>query len=121
MTLAKNNIKVPSGFVLSNSIYKEYWNHDQIKYNIHDYLAYNREIQKQILLGTFPSSIEKVLEKCFYDLSSGCPDCKYIVRSSSLCEDTTNYSMAGFFESSAALPCNVHPSATIAGYLLGMA
>lgn len=99
LKMAENNVKVPSGFILSASIFKMFWDYNQISYNTIDYLGHNQEIQKRIISGKFPSSIENMLEKYFNKLSIRGHDCKYIVRSSALCEDTGNKSMAGFFES----------------------
>ncbi|WP_291580358.1 PEP/pyruvate-binding domain-containing protein [Clostridium sp. UBA6640] len=97
--LKNNKFKVPEGFAISNEVFIEYLRYNNIPFQMEQCLANNDKISQLILKGNFPINIENKLEELFNNISKNKLNAKYVVRSSSLCEDSKMHSMAGMFES----------------------
>jgi len=95
--LIRSGEKVPIGFALSLEFFMRFLEYNNFSYSAGDYLTYNAEICKVILKGSFSPDMERGLLK-FFNCIQGM-GLKYVVRSSALCEDSDNYSMAGMFDS----------------------
>ena len=95
--LIRNGEKVPIGFALSVEFFMRFLSYNNFSYCAGDYLTYNSEIRKIILEGRFSTDMEMDLLKFFNHIQG--VGLKYVVRSSALCEDSDNYSMAGMFNS----------------------
>lgn len=95
--LIRSGEKIPIGFALSSKFFMEFLAYNDFPYDAGEYITHNQEIQNIILEGAFSPDIEEGLVKFFnYIQSAGV---MYVVRSSALCEDSDNYSMAGMFSS----------------------
>jgi len=97
--LAKAGLLVPNGFAISTEAYSQFLSYNRFPYSTEDYLVKSHNIIEFILEGTFPSAITDTLYQYFEDLCSGIANKSFAVRSSSSCEDSENYSMAGIFSS----------------------
>ncbi|MBZ9636426.1 PEP/pyruvate-binding domain-containing protein [Clostridium sp. FP1] len=97
--LMKSGVQVPNGFALSSEFFMKFLEYNKFPYNTQDYLAYNEEICNFILNGEFSFEMEEELLRFFSNIQSKEVGGKYVVRSSSLCEDNDAYSMAGMFSS----------------------
>lgn len=95
--LIRSGEKVPIGFALSSEFFLGFLEYNNFSYSAGDYLTYNAEVCKAILKGSFSPDMEGDLVKFFNSIQS--EELKYAVRSSALCEDSDNYSMAGMFAS----------------------
>lgn len=92
-------LQVPKGFAISSEVFTEYLEFNRFPYKSRDYLAQNENMIAAILKGNFPERIINDLRSSFERLNSGEANKTFAVRSSALCEDSENYSMAGVFSS----------------------
>lgn len=95
--LIRSGERVPIGFALSTEFFMQFLAYNDFSYQTGDYIAYSPEIRNVILGGSFSPDMEEDLFKFFNSIQS--VELKYAVRSSALCEDSDNYSMAGMFDS----------------------
>ena len=87
---------VPKGFALSSEFFMKFLAFNGFLYTKEDYLCGNKEISKKILDGKFSIEMEEELYYFFSQIKD--VNFKYAVRSSALCEDNEEYSMAGMFK-----------------------
>ncbi len=97
--LMKSGVQVPNGFALSSEFFMKFLEYNKFPYNTQDYLAYNVEIYNFILNGEFSTEMEADILGFFNVIQSKEAGGNYAVRSSALCEDNDEYSMAGMFSS----------------------
>jgi len=97
--LINNRINVPEGFALSTEIFEEFLQYNSFPYTYSDYMIRNEEIQDFILNSKFSDTALLELKKYYLAITNNHKFATFAVRSSSLCEDTKNFSMAGMFNS----------------------
>lgn len=97
--LIKSGVQVPKGFALSSEFFCKFLKYNGFNYNTRDYLACNKEIYDFVLNSEFSYEMETNLQNFLDKIKSEKFQGKYVVRSSALCEDNDNYSMAGMFSS----------------------
>lgn len=96
--LIHNNINVPEGYVLSNEVFFSYLAFNKFCYSPAQYLSHNDEIQDFLIKGALPPDIKVELID-IYNMLTDSGKSSIAVRSSAVCEDNKEYSMAGVFES----------------------
>lgn len=97
--MMNNNINVPKGLALSSEIYDEFLRDNGFAYEIDEYLQNNEDIQTFISNGSFSEKVTSKLEEFYHRSIETNKTKKFVVRSSALCEDNEEFSMAGLFSS----------------------
>ncbi|MDT8716558.1 hypothetical protein IAI10_07810 [Clostridium sp. 19966] len=97
--LIRNSINVPIGFALSSEFFDEFLKINNFEYSAQNYLICNEEIKRFILKAEFSEDMEVMLHRFFENIATDINQQQFAVRSSALCEDNENYSMAGMFSS----------------------
>ncbi len=97
--LMKNNIWVPEGFALSAEVFNVLLVYNKCPYDVTQYGVKNKEMIAFIEKCRFPEQIENLLRRYYDYYGARGTISELIVRSSALCEDTEESSMAGMFES----------------------
>ncbi len=96
--LIQNNMNTPEGYVLSNEVFFTYLIFNKFCYSPTQYLSHNDEIQNFLTSGEFPPDMKVKLVNIYNKLTDNRKS-SIAVRSSAVCEDNMEYSMAGVFES----------------------
>ena len=96
--LIQNSVNVPEGYVLSNEVFFTYITFNKFCYSPTQYLSHNDEIQNFLTSGEFPPDMKVKLINIYNELTDDRKS-SIAVRSSAVCEDNMEYSMAGVFES----------------------
>jgi pyruvate,water dikinase len=89
---------IPEGYIVTTEAFNEFMEYNNIDYNSDEYLAYNVEIQQEILKSKLQETFQKKLNAVFNDMKGRGVE-SFVIRSSAICEDSEEYSMAGMFES----------------------
>lgn len=97
--LFNNRVTVPNGFALSTKIFENFLQYNLFPFTNTDYLIHNEEIKSFLLNSNFSEEVLAVLKKNYIAIANNCEDTKFVVRSSAICEDTKDFSMAGMFSS----------------------
>lgn len=96
--LKQAGFMVPEGYIITTEDFNSFMNHNEINYRSEEYLAFNIEIQKSILRGKLQLELESELISIINQMKGNGTQ-KFVVRSSAVCEDGEEFSMAGMFES----------------------
>ncbi|MFT4142893.1 MAG: PEP/pyruvate-binding domain-containing protein [Mobilitalea sp.] len=97
--LINNKITVPNGFALSTKIFDEFLQYNSFPFTNTDYLIHSEEIKTFLLNSIFSDKILAILEENYLAITTNRENVRFAVRSSAICEDTNNFSMAGMLHS----------------------
>lgn len=97
--LLNNGFTVPDGYALPASRFATFLAANGIHYCPGDYPAYAAEIRQALIEASLEDDVLAGLDTCVDALRHRSPDAGLIVRSSALCEDSPQTSMAGAFAS----------------------
>lgn len=97
--LINAGFEVPAGIALSFDVYDEYLKHNKFTFTPSQYLVNSKEIIPEIKKGEMPNDIRECIWSHLNLLNDGDEKFSFVVRSSSITEDTSSNSMAGMFES----------------------
>lgn len=100
--LKQAGFKVPEGYIITTEAFDDFMEHNKINYSHEEYLGFNSEIQKGIINGKLRPEVESELASIINNMKSQGIQ-KFVVRSSAICEDSEEFSMAGMFESYVSL------------------
>jgi rifampicin phosphotransferase len=101
--LCRHGYNVPAGFVLPVSFGEAFLRADGFPYDPCDYAAYSIEIRELVGNYSFQPELADAIQQCTAELRSAFPEDPVVVRTSALCEDRRQASMAGAFASFAEL------------------
>lgn len=100
--LKQEGFKVPKGYIIPVEAFDEFLKYNEIDYNTDEYLGFNAQIQSDILHGKIQPKLEAELIFIINEMKNEGGE-RFVVRSSAICEDNEDFSMAGMFESYVAL------------------
>ena len=98
-TLLHAGLRVPEGVALSSRLYDEFLDYNAMPYEQGQYVSHNDMIAEWIRQASFPHPFSDKLKKLYQEHANDYEHATFAVRSSALCEDGSEHSMAGIFES----------------------
>lgn len=98
-TLLRAGLCVPDGVALSSRLYDAFIEYNEMPYERGQYLSHNDRIAEWLRRGSFPRPVSDRLKELHQVLARDDELAAFAVRSSALCEDGSEHSMAGIFES----------------------
>lgn len=96
--LAANGMNVPEGYAISYEVFEHFLEYNGFRFDSDRYMSHNDEIIAFILEAKLPPELGSELKK-IYGILRKDDSLKLAVRSSALCEDTGEHSMAGMYSS----------------------